>query len=106
MRRAGIARRRPAEAMTLTPERTPCIQCGLPSHGGAPFCCYGCRLIHEITQATGDEGRARWILARLGLAAFLAMNVMMFSLIFYGEDVGVRAEDGSLLRSLYRYLLL
>lgn len=90
-----------------------CVQCGLPVPGGpredgaAAFCCTGCRFVHEITGgATGAEGEARWMLARLALAVFLAMNVMMFSLVLYGEDLGVHAPGGEAVRSIERWLLL
>ncbi len=51
-----------------------------------PFCCYGCLTVFRLVGATGDAGRAGWFLARLGLAAVLSGNIMMFqSLLYFGS---------------------
>lgn len=77
-----------------------CYQCGLPlpkkpllenpSIKEASYCCYGCRLTSEITGEKGEEGEALWILLRLGISTFFAMNVMILSFTGYiypfGED--------------------
>ncbi len=70
-----------------------CYQCGLPlpkkpltenvSRKVVSFCCYGCLLANEITRERGEEGEAHWILLRLGLSAFFAMNVMILSFTDY-----------------------
>jgi len=47
--------------------------------------------------AQGEEGIAAWILVRLGIAAFLAMNVMMISLVLYTNspaELGASAVRG------------
>jgi Cu+-exporting ATPase len=74
-----------------------CDLCGLPlahasrkrmSPGYADhFCCYGCYLTHSVTGSQGEEGLPVLFLARLGMAAFLAMNVMTWTWILYGEKV-------------------
>ncbi len=80
---------------TIAQESTgTCTQCGLPitSHHGLrthpeEYCCYGCYLLHTITGTKGDEARPTLFLARLGFAAFLAMNAQTFTWALYGEDL-------------------
>lgn len=67
-----------------------CDYCGLPFTGDGycpdgvrHYCCYGCHLVHQIVQSKAEEGIATWLLLRLGISAFLAMNVMMLSLVLY-----------------------
>ena len=89
--------------------REPCAHCGLPlgrralaaTVAGTPgrYCCVGCILAHQVTRAQGEDGHARAVLVRLGLAVFFTMNVMMVSMpsyvpVVYGGD-GV-ATDGPL----------
>jgi Cu2+-exporting ATPase len=55
------------------------------------FCCVGCVLVFRVIGGSGDGGRADWFLAKLGLAALLSGNVMMFqSLTYFGtlEELG------------------
>jgi Cu2+-exporting ATPase len=47
------------------------------------FCCYGCCLAFQVTHGEGEESEAAWLLIRLGIGAFLAMNIMLFSLLLY-----------------------
>ena len=75
-------------------ERRLCDHCGLPvgalgycAGGGGQFCCYGCYLAARIVGAQRREGAPAWILLRLGVGAFLAMNVMMISLLLYSEAI-------------------
>ena len=42
------------------------------------FCCGGCLLVFRVIGTAGEGGRADWFLAKLGLAALLSGNVMMF----------------------------
>jgi Cu2+-exporting ATPase/Cu+-exporting ATPase len=49
----------------------------------ASFCCYGCLLTNGITGEKGEEGEALWILLRLGIGAFFAMNIMILSFTDY-----------------------
>ena len=76
--------------------RYSCCHCGLPVRGPdgldpeAVYCCYGCRLVARIVG--GREGSAQaWTLLRLGVGAFLAMNVMMISLLLYTGSLEVQA---------------
>ena len=47
------------------------------------FCCYGCCLAFQVAHGEGEESEAAWLLIRLGIGAFLSMNVMLFSLLLY-----------------------
>ena len=89
----------PAGATVSSPNvKENCRHCGLPLTGqsrrttGAKrdrFCCYGCYLIHEATGAEGVEGKPILFLARLGLAGFLAMNVMTLTWVLYGDTLPI-----------------
>lgn len=88
-----------------------CDYCGLwfSGSGYSPdnehrFCCYGCYLVQRIAGAQGDEGIAAWILIRLGAGAFLAMNVMMLSLVLYADSTA--ALGLSSVRDLHWALLI
>ena len=81
-------------APPLTEGESPrlCEQCGLPlvnsrhrAERPDRFCCYGCSLTHMITGTKGEEGVPIVFLARLGFAAFLAMNAMTFTWALYGD---------------------
>ncbi|HMH29801.1 MAG TPA: HAD-IC family P-type ATPase, partial [Steroidobacteraceae bacterium] len=49
------------------------------------FCCVGCVLVFRVVGNVGGGGRADWFLAKLGLAALLSGNIMMFqSLTYFG----------------------
>jgi Cu2+-exporting ATPase len=59
------------------------------------FCCYGCRLAHQVRCGERDEPQAVAALIRLGIGGFLAMNVMLLSLLTYagafeGDDAWLR----------------
>jgi P-type Cu2+ transporter len=47
------------------------------------FCCYGCCLAYQVHHGEGDEPEAAALLIRLGVGAFLAMVIMLFSLLLY-----------------------
>lgn len=49
----------------------------------AAFCCYGCRIAHQVKEGRGEESEAAWLLIRFGIGAFLSMNIMMISLFLY-----------------------
>ncbi|MDO8683392.1 MAG: cation-translocating P-type ATPase [Armatimonadota bacterium] len=72
-----------------------CDYCGLifTGKGYSPdderrFCCYGCYLVQQIIGSQGGDGVAAWITLRLGVGAFLSMNVMMISIILYTQSPG------------------
>ena len=49
------------------------------------FCCYGCCLAYQVHHGSGEEPEAAALLIRLGVGGFLAMNIMLFSLLLYGD---------------------
>src|SRR5438309_3093370 len=100
-----------------------CVHCGLPLPARSyredvegtelSFCCFGCLTVFRLVGATGDAGRAGWFLAKLGLAAVLSGNVMMFQSLLYfgsldalGRDAFRTASGIMLALSVLVYLLL
>ncbi|MCA9204896.1 MAG: HAD-IC family P-type ATPase, partial [Planctomycetales bacterium] len=102
-----------------------CHYCGLPLDAGATkdsavsehnggtneprYCCFGCRFAEAVANEKGDAGHVRWTLTRLGVAIFLSMNVMVFTLALWSRDVYVDAALGGDARSfheLFRYASL
>jgi len=90
--------------------RALCHHCGLPigsprrsAPDGRAFCCYGCYLARQIVGEQGEAGPAASILARLGVAGVLAMNVMMISLLLYSDAL---AGIGSQAIHAFRWALL
>ncbi len=90
------------------PRRT-CAHCGLPvsaprDAAGPLFCCYGCSLASRIVGGAADGsaagGAQAWNVLRLGVGAFLAMNVMMISLLLYTGEVEAAAVPA------FRWVLL
>ncbi|HSV30305.1 MAG TPA: heavy metal translocating P-type ATPase metal-binding domain-containing protein, partial [Candidatus Omnitrophota bacterium] len=49
------------------------------------FCCYGCYLVYRMHHGRPEEADATWLLIRLGIGAFLAMNLMLFTLLDYSR---------------------
>lgn len=47
------------------------------------FCCYGCCIAYQVKEGRSEEAEAAWLLIRLGVAAFLSMNIMLVSLFLY-----------------------
>jgi P-type Cu2+ transporter len=89
-----------------------CAHCGLPvgrrgtrltldgeTHA---FCCYGCSLAFQVGQGNRAESEATWLLIRLGIGAFLAMNIKMFSMLFYFG--GIDEADAHLLPVIHLIL--
>ena len=75
-----------------------CAHCGLPVGRFAEhreidgvehaFCCYGCCLTYQLCHhGAREEPEAAAQLMRLGVGAFLAMNVMLFSLLLYVDGL-------------------
>jgi len=98
-----------------------CSHCHLPvGRGGREraidgqaqaFCCYGCCLAFQVHHGAREEPDAAAWLIRLGVGAFLAMNVMLFSVLLYsgafaGEDVWLRRPVQGLLWLLATPLLV
>ena len=63
------------------------------------FCCYGCCLAFQVSHGEREEPEAAWLLIRLGVGAFLAMNIMLFSLLLYSGTL-VPADD-SLVQAIH-----
>jgi heavy metal translocating P-type ATPase len=87
-----------------------CDYCGLPLSAtveSAPrFCCLGCRMASSITASCGEEGEARWIMARLGLAVFFSMNVMVFTFFLWSQPAGEPEPAAAALYGLARHACL
>jgi len=77
----------------------------------AEYCCFGCRFAAAVTQERGEKGAARWMLTRLGLAIFFTMNVMVFAMALWSQDLYPEAAAdaapmASSLAGVFRYLCL
>ena len=57
------------------------------------FCCYGCCLAFQVHHGEREEPQAALLLIRIGVGAFLAMNIMLFSLLLYSGSFG--ASEGA-----------
>ncbi|MFO0973059.1 MAG: HAD-IC family P-type ATPase [Phycisphaerae bacterium] len=104
----------PPEPTTAPPL---CDFCHLPvpaarsATTGPAYCCYGCRLVADITRARGAAGAVNWMLTRLGIAIFCTMTVMMLSMYLYRlHGAGAAAAAGSAvglsLADVIRYVCL
>lgn len=72
-----------------------CRHCRLPvgrlgqrqAVNGEPhwFCCYGCSLVYQTLHGAHEEPEAAALLIRLGIGGFLAMHIMLFSLLLYAD---------------------
>ena len=63
------------------------------------FCCYGCCLAYQVHHGEHEEPQAASLLIRLGVGGFLAMNVMLFSLLLYSGTLGT--ADGWLVDAVH-----
>ncbi|HVC94016.1 MAG TPA: cation-translocating P-type ATPase [Pirellulales bacterium] len=75
------------------------------------YCCFGCRFAAEVAGERGEQGEANSTLFRLGLAIFLTLNVVMFTMALWTQDVyGADADEAVPLAlslgALFRYLAL
>ena len=82
-----------------------------PDARPARYCCQGCRFAAAVTQSRGEQGVNRFLLVRLGLSGFFAMNVMAFTMALwsfdlYGDNLRNLTESTNLLVSLFRHLTL
>jgi Cu2+-exporting ATPase len=59
-----------------------------------PFCCYGCSLAYQALHGAREEPEAAALLIRLGIGGFLAMNVMLFSLLLYVDAFSGEVSNG------------
>lgn len=92
-----------------------CAHCGLPvtlRRGQSAdesidlYCCLGCRFAASLVDEDGDA-KSTETLTRLGLGVFFAMNVMVFTMALWSQDVyGVSETTASILHSLFRYVAL
>jgi heavy metal translocating P-type ATPase len=100
-----------------------CDFCGLPvpgswwsrsdSHAASAaivkYCCFGCRVAAQVTGERGEAGGSRALLTRLGIAIFLSMNVMVFTMALWSQDVygfDLGSEATATLTDLFRYICL
>jgi len=84
-----------------------CSHCGLPIPGAAPppaaaveqepeYCCFGCRLAADIVREGTAAGELGQTCQRLGLSIFLSLNVMIFTMWLWTQDVyGPGGANGS-----------
>lgn len=95
-----------------------CAFCGLPlpktlafgtqhSTSEIDYCCSGCRTVASVESAEGERGARATSLLRLGMAIFFAMNVMVFTMALWSQDI-YPAQDFSgdfsvVLRSVFRW---
>jgi len=105
--------------LTLPAPAGGCDYCGLPLPGrpaendarpddGPLYCCLGCRFAASITLARGEDGDARWMMTRLGLALFFTMNVMVFTMLLWSQEQGLAdgAERSRVFYDLARHACL
>jgi heavy metal translocating P-type ATPase len=89
------------------PAPATCSHCGLalarPSANGPGYCCTGCEIAALLTRGARSSEAAP-LLARLGLATFLSMNVMMVAFALWGATPASGPLPGWV--SLLRWLSL
>lgn len=92
-----------------------CDYCGLPVRGTCAddakvYCCFGCSIAAEITRSRGEEGHVNEMIARLGVAGFLSMIVMVLSVYLYGEAAYLTSDQATefsrMMAGLARYAQL
>ncbi len=89
--------------MAVASENALCSHCLLPTDGTATrrmvhgeshhFCCYGCCLAFQVRHGIGEESEATWLLIRIGVGGFFAMNVMLLSLLLYSGTFEVADQE-------------
>jgi heavy metal translocating P-type ATPase len=102
-----------------------CAYCGLPlpaawwrraSRSPRPkpreqgYCCFGCRFAAQVTTQRGAAGELSWLLVRLGGGIFFTLNVMVFTMALWTDDVygasAAAGPDSGPLYGLFRHLAL
>lgn len=106
--------------MSIDAEPEYCAYCGLPlkpTFGGPrssfetpDYCCSGCRLVAAVAKAPAAEEAARRLMLRIGLAIFFTMNVVVFTMELWSQDVYADASYQSAfaihLRALFQWASL
>ncbi len=99
--------------MSDAARRTSCVHCGLPvadrgKTDEPQYCCVGCRFAASLFQASDGDSLTTPAFTRLGLAVFFAMNVMVFTLALWTQDIYGPAEKeaAQALQEVFRYLCL
>ena len=85
-----------------------CDHCGLPVPGATfeksaiaesdlvpCYCCFGCRFAAELGRTQGPHGVAGNAMFRLALSVFLSLNVMIFTVLLWTQDVYGDAATGT-----------
>lgn len=94
-----------------------CDHCGFPLRkqgrtlGDRHFCCYGCAFAFQVVSGGQEGNNVSWITVKLGIAAFLAMNVMGFALALHSSSIYPDfyeniSHGGRTYDQLLRYFLL
>ncbi|MBI3706175.1 MAG: cation-translocating P-type ATPase [Proteobacteria bacterium] len=66
------------------------------------FCCYGCAIAFQVRHGSREEAQANAFLVRLGVGAFLSMNIMMLSWLLYSGSLDM---DGAALSGPIRLVI-
>ncbi len=98
-----------------------CDYCGLPLAAGwggslnaneqhPQYCCSGCRVAAEVAGSPDAPQATQKLLMRLGIAVFLTLNVVAFTMALWGDDVygptaAAHPAEGPL-TALFLYLCL
>ncbi|MEJ6608970.1 MAG: heavy metal translocating P-type ATPase [Paracoccaceae bacterium] len=78
------------------------IERNIAGTGTRLFCCYGCHLAFQVGHGYMEESTTTWLLIRIGIGAFLAMNIMLLSLLIYS---GTFSEADRLVQRAIIYLI-
>ena len=109
------------DTTTVDTHQRYCAFCGLPvprtiglgnqkSAFEVEYCCSGCRTVASVGEADSERGAAAHGLFRLGLSIFFTMNVMVFTMALWSQDVYPEESFASplavTLRSVFRWASL
>ena len=107
--------------MTTEASSRYCAFCGLPLTASfgigqrkdsveEEYCCSGCRTVASVEAAEQADGASAHQMLRLGVAIFFTMNVMVFTMALWSQDVyAAEAFENELavtLRSVFRWASL